>query len=302
MVHRCAFFVRLLVGGLLASPFVQGAVAQDEPPPLQLQADSGSGLGGALHGRAQPTWTSVDPPASNLSFGAQWIEISTQRGNKLLAAVSRPGTDEDRPLVVLLHGGHGFLEQYVQLGRELADAGFVTLAGCLFANHQDDRTSPPIECPNAPPEEDPRAQLREAEALVAAGRSLPGVRADRVGLFGHSRGASVAVWYSALVGDNQAAVLNSGGYSPGLRNTAPTVKVPLLLLHGTADRAAPPVSGPNASIESARGFEAQVRGSGGNIQAVYYDGADHLDFWSAPNQRSDSLARIIAFFSEYLEK
>lgn len=246
-----------------------------------------------------PLWSVVDPPPGTELFGAQWIEVPTARGARLLGAVYRPQVEESRPLVVLLHGNHGFMQQYVQLAKDLADAGFVTLAGCLFSNHAADRTSPPIECPNAPMKREPREQLPEVEALVAAGRGLPGVDAERTGLFGHSRGASAALWYAAVVGDARAIVLNSGGYSDALATAAQTVTVPLLMLHGTADSQRGG-GGPNSTIQRAQALEAQVLASGGDISATYYPGADHIDFWRIPAQRADSFARIVAFYNERL--
>ena len=50
------------------------------------------------------------------------------------------------------------------------------------------------------------------DALVQAARTLPDARADRIGLFGHSRGGGAVLSYVLSARTVQAAVLNSGGY------------------------------------------------------------------------------------------
>jgi dienelactone hydrolase len=288
--------VALLLNAQSAKP-AWGLAAQEGPVRSFGEADQAA----VFDAQGQPIyWTLADAPPGTESLGAEWLEIATPRGYRLLAAVFRPATDDPRPVIVLVHGGHGFLQQYLHLARDLANSGFVALAGCWFAGHGSvEMTSPPVQCPAAPPYENPQAGVRELEAMVGVGRSLPGVRADRVGLFGHSRGASAALWYATRVGDVQAAILNSGGYSEGLQIAAQRVSVPLLVFHGTAD-SPQGGGGPESAIERARALEARLSERGADFAVVYYPGADHSDFWIVPEQRADSYARMIAFYRSRL--
>src|SRR5262249_60156608 len=77
--------------------------------------------------------------------------------------------------------------------------------------------------------------LDAAGALVAAAQDLPGVRGDRVALFGHSRGGGAALHYVRKRGGVRAAVLNSTGYPQFVVESAGEGSAPLLLLHGTED-------------------------------------------------------------------
>jgi len=71
------------------------------------------------------------------------------------------------------------------------------------------------------------------------------------------------------------------------------------MLHGTADSARGG-GGPNSTIERARALEAELQTRGAMIEAVYYPGADHNDFWRVPNVRADGIARMVAFYHDHL--
>ncbi len=95
----------------------------------------------------------------------------------------------------------------------------------------------PIACPDAPPRPDPLSDdaLRTVGALVQALRSLPDVLPNALGILGHSRGGGATLNYILRKADVRAAVLNSARYPSELRGLASELKVPLLMLHGTAD-------------------------------------------------------------------
>jgi dienelactone hydrolase len=50
----------------------------------------------------------------------------------MLAAVARPSGAGPFPVVILLHGTHGFPREYVQLAQALARSGFLASAACWF--------------------------------------------------------------------------------------------------------------------------------------------------------------------------
>src|SRR5262249_1976003 len=152
----------------------------------------------------------------------------------MLAAVARPVGDGPFPLIVILHGSHGFGQQYLQLASDLAAGGFVAVAGCWFAGQAAAAQSPLIDCPQAPPRPSVGNQdtVRSAAILVNAARTLPGVQSDRFGLFGHSIGGSTAILYSSRASGVQALVADSAGYFDGLNSLAGQLQPPFLLLHG----------------------------------------------------------------------
>jgi len=141
--------------------------------------------------------------------------------------------------------------------------------------------------------------MQTVDALVQAARTLPGARPDRVGLFGHSRGAGATLNYILGAGHVQAAVLNSGGYPNELADRAAQVKAPILILHGKADG---PADGGSAltSVQMARDFEAALRRAGKPVEAMYYEGSGHNGIFTSPTQYDDEVKRIVAFLRRCL--
>jgi len=243
------------------------------------------------------------PAGADSLAGVEWIRVPVRGGGTLTAAVARPTAGRTAasgplPVVVVLHGSHGFAREYVRLARDLArEAGVVAVAGCWFAEGggAGARFVTPIPCPEAPPR--PTAASAEAraavDALVGAARALPGVRGDRLALAGHSRGGGAALQYVLAVGGVRAAVLNSAGYPPQVTARAPEVRVPLLLLHGIADG---PADGGSefTAIARARAFASALRDAGKDVEAQFFEGG-HNGLFESPSQY-DASVRLMADF------
>jgi dienelactone hydrolase len=203
--------------------------------------------------------------------------------------------------VLILHGSHGFAEEYVRLARDLARSGVVAVAACWFEGGVGvgARFVKSLPCPDAPPiVRVTPAALDRIDALVAAVRALPGVRPDRVALFGHSRGGGAALMYALGAGGVRALVLNSTGYPPEVVARAPDVAAPILLLHGTRDD---PVDGGSAltAVDRARAFEAALRAAGKEVDATYFE-AGHNDLFASAAQYDATVRRIRAFLRQQL--
>lgn len=231
-----------------------------------------------------------------------WLHIRTDSG-VILAAVARPSGAGPFPALIILHGTHGFAEEYVQLARDMARRGVLGVAACWFEGHRGAGTKyiTPIECAGAPPFVDApgperfRLARQSVNALVEAVRALPEVREDQVALFGHSRGGGAALDYVLLhTGTVKAVVLNSAGYAPEVTARAPEVDVPVLLMHGTADS---PAGGGSrfTNVTMARAFEAALRNAGKPVEAVYYEGGGHETIFTARAQYEDALQRMTTF-------
>jgi dienelactone hydrolase len=222
----------------------------------------------------------------------------------MLAAVARPSGSGPFPLVIVLHGTHGFARQYVQLALDLARGGFLAVAGCWFSGGSGrgvEAVSPPIACPEVPPlgtgayEEG----LQYIDSLVQAARALPGARPDRLALVGHSRGAAESLQYVLAVSNVQAIVLHAAGHALKPVTRAAEFNTPILILHGTADG---PAGGGNANtdVALARDFEAALRRNGKSVEADYYEGGGHNTFFTNSTQRVHEVKRMIRFLRQYL--
>jgi carboxymethylenebutenolidase len=227
----------------------------------------------------------------------EWIEISHQ-DFVMRAAVARPLGRGPFPVIVILHGSHGFSQEYVRLAQDLATADLIAVAPCWFAGHAGEgaRFVTPIDCPDAPPTA--RGDTPEAHAivqsLVRAARTLNGADPNRIGLFGHSRGGGAALHYALTSEDIYAVAANSAGYPESLTQRAVEFRAPVLLLHGVNDNADEGGSTVTA-IAMARAFEAAMRQAGRPVEAVYYP-AGHNALFSDPVQNADAARRLRVFF------
>jgi carboxymethylenebutenolidase len=247
--------------------------------------------------------TAISAPAGTEALDVQWLNIAVPYLGTIRAAVARPSGAGPFPTLVLLHGTHGFAREYVQIARALANEGLLAVAACWFSRGEGPgvRFVTPIACPDAPKlagASSPVA-MQTVDALVNATRTLPDVRADRIALFGHSRGAGATLNYVLTAKRVQAAVLNSGGYPPELADRIGWIEVPILILHGVADG---PDDGGSAmtNVDMARRFEAALRHANKVVEAHYYDGAGHNGLFSNPAQRDDEIRRMAAFLRRHL--
>ena len=251
-----------------------------------------------------PIVTATEAPAGTETLAVQWFRVAVPDVGIMVAAVARPSGAGPLPVVLLLHGTHGFARQYVQWAQDLARGGFLAVAGCWFSGGSgpgSNAVTPPIPCPEIPPlnrDAYPEAVLH-IDALVRAARALPGARPDRLALVGHSRGGGEALQYLLAIGNVQAAVLHSTGHAYRPATRAAEFNVPVLILHGTADGPADG-GGVNTRVALAREFEAALRRNQKPVEAHYTDGGGHNTFFTNPTQYDDELTRMIEFLRRHL--
>ena len=243
--------------------------------------------------------TATEAPAGTETLPVKWIRVAIPDLGVMRAAVARPAGTGPFPAVLLLHGTHGFARQYVDWANDLSRGGFIAVAACWFSGGGGDAdvVTPPIPCPEIPPlgpGEYPEA-VRFVDALVQATRALPGARADRLALVGHSRGAGATQQYLMARGNVQAAVLHSSGYGLKPWSRAEEFSVPILIMHGTEDS-----WGENTQFGLARQFETALRANKKPVETAYCDGCGHNTFFINSTQRDDELRRMIEFLRRHL--
>src|SRR5215468_279421 len=64
-------------------------------------------------------------PAGTEGLAVQWFNVASPELGELLIAVARPAGGGPLPSVLLLHGSHGFAQEYVRLAQDLADGGIL---------------------------------------------------------------------------------------------------------------------------------------------------------------------------------
>lgn len=276
-------------------------------------------VGASSHLRAQtgstvPNWTAVAAPADLNVPGAQWIKVEG-RGHKFLAAVFQPQAGGPFPVVVLLHGSSGLQMGHVALAQEISNSGFVVVVGCWQLVASPPASRPNQICSEAPSQAawqaDPAAN--SGKELVAAARTLPGTRGERIGIYGLSRGGYAALWAASTGASVQAVVVDAPAHRPRVTPVPPRpqdvvagLAAPTLVLHGTAD--------PNAPVELSREYERAARALGKSVVAVYFEGVGHQVTLPPAGGETESLAaarlgvqaearrQAIAFLREHLLK
>ena len=265
--------------------------------------------------RPPPIVSPTNAPPGTETLAVQWFKVVVPDRGAMLAAVARPTGDGPFPVVLVLHGTHGFARQYVQLAQDLARGGFLAVAGCWFSGAENpnnprgtaaggagvNAVGLPIQCPEAPPL-GPGAYeqgLQYIDGLVQATRSLPGARSDRLALVGHSRGGAASLQYVLAMDNVQAIILHDAGHALRPVTRAAEFKQPILILHGTADGPAGGGSA-NTDVALARDFEAALRRNGKSVEANYYEGGGHNTFFTNSTQRDDEVKRMIKFLRRHL--
>jgi len=257
-------------------------------------------VGQAIEGA--PVLSPIEPPAGTEQLRVKWVRAMSPGAPPMLMAIARPDGAGPFSLIVLLHGTHGFAQEYVRMAQDLAQGGFIAVAACWFSGQSGLGTryvTPPIECPPLPlvAPQSPEAVARVA-TIVRAVREIPGARPDRIALFGHSRGAGAATAYAMQASEVRALILNSGGYPPEYTARAAEIQAAVLMLHGEADS---PADGGSAvtGAQMAHDFEAALRRASNSVEAKYYEKGGHNSLFSDPAQRRDEVRRILEFLRQH---
>jgi dienelactone hydrolase len=234
--------------------------------------------------------------AAQTDVDAQVIGVEGPERARLQAVVFRPPGNGPFPLLLVLHGSDGVHQGYLQWAPNFARAGYVTVVGCWFGTSQGQypcQAVPGLMAPNL-------QATKNVVALIDAGRRVPGVRRDRVGLIGNSLGGGMVAIAASAGADVQGGVAISGAFESTIsRNDASAIAVvanlrgPLLILHGTSDA--------NVPVREARTYEDSARKLGKSVQAYYYDGGEHGLPWS-PKFGEDVFRRSLEFLNQYVRR
>lgn len=253
------------------------------------------------HAQTPPVRMSpTDSPYPDVA-GAQWGKIEVASGRKFLTAILRPEGTGPFPVVVVLHSAGGLTRSNISVAEDLARAGFLVVVGCWQAGNRQNEGN--RLCSEATPQAewaaDPAAH--SGKELIALARTLPGARADRIGLFGISRGGYAALWAASTDAGVQAVVVDAAAHTPSIPpnpakttlDALPGLAAPLLMMHGTADKDVP--------VEQAREYERAARALGKPLVVAYFEGLGHMVSLIKESQ-GEARQRGIAFLREHLMK
>jgi dienelactone hydrolase len=239
------------------------------------------GLAAALPGGPGRAQAPQDPPrvgipgcADDVAVRASRALISFEsRGRQIRAYLYTPRGEANGRGVVMLHGGTGFEMNSILFDAhaiQLASRGYWVILPAYFDAAAPDRSRPAVT-----------ARAWRQAALDAAGQlTSRGVEADRVSLWGYSRGAGVALNAGTVAGgvDRPVVLVAGAGDVDGtLRGRG----LSFLLLHARRDEAVP--------VRATRALADDLRGAGAavEVQALDFDGHQYdLPTWCAVFERT----------------
>jgi dienelactone hydrolase len=237
----------------------------------------------------------IAAPSNTKAAGARWVAIEGEGSGRFVTAVFKPEGVGPFPVVVALHGAGGLQDRYLEVAAELATHGFLVVAGCWQAA----KFPIPI-CSQATPQDEWVADpaKNSGKELIAAARLLPDARADRIALYGMSRGGHAALWAAASGAPLRAVVVDGAAHNPAMAVPPPStlgivgkVSVPVLLMHGTNDHVIP--------VNQSREYEKAARAIGKPVVAVYIEGGGHM-VSVEPATRPEAIKQAVAFLREHL--
>jgi len=239
--------------------------------------------------------SAISAPSGIAAPGAKWIAIENEVGRRFVAAVFRPEGRGPFPVVVALHGASGLQDRYLDVAAELAHHGFLVVAGCWQAA----KSRIPM-CAQATPEDEWVADpaKNSGKELVAAVRYLPKARANRIALYGLSRGGHAALWAAASGARVRAVVVDGAAHRPVMLDppqstleTLRRISVPVLMMHGTNDNVIP--------VGQAYEFERYAQTMGKPVEAAYFEGGGHMVSVQSET-RKEAIQLAVAFLRKQL--
>jgi dienelactone hydrolase len=245
-----------------------------------------------------PQMAQASAPPGLDAPGAHWYKLVGANGHTFLTAVLTPEGTGPFPVVVVLHGASGLSKGYLTLAEDVARAGFLVVVGCWQAGAA--KTPGNVVCADATPQADWIADpaANSGKELIAMAKSLPNAQANRVGLYGISRGGHAALWAASAGAGVKAVVADAPAYRPAItpapgspQDVLARLDVPLLIMHGTADKSIP--------VEQSREYERAARALGKSIAVAYFEGIGHETSFQ-PASQVEARQRAIAFFREKL--
>ncbi|HEX9435660.1 MAG TPA: dienelactone hydrolase family protein [Candidatus Limnocylindria bacterium] len=248
-----------------------------------------------------PAWRSTSAP-TGAPDGGEWIVVDSRDGRPLVAVVYRPVGAGPAPVAIALHADGGLRERFLSLPRWLAEQGFLAVAPCwTSSNWAAAGASPVVACAaDAPLRNSVTATAEDIRAIVEAARTLPGARADRLALVGHSLGAMAAL-FASMETTVDATVSISAVYgrlsTPQFGGTtllerAERLRSPVLMVHGTDDAAAP--------FADAKTFAADARARSKEVETLFVEGAPHQLPFTPQYWTDDVKGKVIGFLRRRL--
>lgn len=239
------------------------------------------------------------------TWAGERVQVPAPGGRTIHAYVAAPAGPGPFPVVVLLHGTAGFTEPvYSRYADLFAQQGFLAVTGCWFeGNHlPPGMPAPPAApCPGGPVFDGANLDtMKDAAALVKYALRLPQADRDRLGLWGHSRGATIALLLATSDLPVKAVYSAAAIYAYPKRGGAyrddfpikfiDKLSAPVMLLHGDRD--------PIIPFDEAKEFEAAMRAAGRPVFTRYLPGENHGTIIMPPTE--EKALHAVEFFRAHL--
>lgn len=172
---------------------------------------------------------------------------------------------DDRPGILLIHGGAGLDEHARQQAMRYAALGYTVLACDMLGDGIAGDRDRVIGCLRAL-RDDPAFMVRRAEAGLAALTASPGTSGP-VAAVGFCFGGLVALQLARSGAGLAAAISMHGSLATSAPARPGSVRAKVLACHGAAD--------PHVPLSDVTAFAAEMDEAGADWQLIMYGGAQH---------------------------
>ncbi len=179
-------------------------------------------------------------------------------------------TKQARPGLVMVPNWMGVNDSAIEKAKQVAGTDYVVLVADVYGKDVRPKDAAEAKAQTAKLYGDRaalRARVSEAvKSLKAQAGKVP-VLADRIGAFGFCFGGSTVLELARSGADVAGVVSLHGGLSTSMPAAAGSVKTPILVLNGAADR--------GITAEDIAGFGSEMDAAGADWQFVNFSGAVH---------------------------
>lgn len=175
-----------------------------------------------------------------------------------------------RPGLVMVPNWMGVNDSAIAKAKQIAGADYVILVADVYGKNVRPANADEAKAQTAKMYGDRvalRARINEAVSALKAQAGKVPVLANKIGAFGFCFGGSTVLELARSGADVAGVVSLHGGLSTAMPAAANSVKTPVLVLNGAADRA--------VSAEDIAGFSSEMDAAGADWQFVNFSGAVH---------------------------
>jgi len=211
---------------------------------------------------------------------------------------ARPGAAGPHPAVIVIQEWWGLNEHIKDVATRFAREGYVAIAPDLYSRQDNKVTADPNEAGTLMMSLDKPDGVADLLAVVAHLKTVPGVKADGIGVTGFCMGGSYTTLLACATADIKAAAAFYGEVPAD--DVLAQLRCPLLYLYGTEDGW--------IQLADVERLRDTLQRAGKTAEVQIYPGAPHAFFNDTrkdvyrKTEAEDAWARTLRLFGQHLKR